>query len=162
MPECCSNIAERLPPVFENWEPAERRNFFASVFAGLMFSAGWWFIIDAAAMYPSNEVLSHSYHACGVMATIAMFMINTISNGQVRGDSYDGGCMGSFGARIWLFFGLMLSFGSLIGACWILFDGYVASGFTPVYPGVAVFMQNLLIFLSSIVYKFGRHEDTWG
>ena len=54
--------------------------------------------------------------------------VNTVTNGQVRGDSYDGGCLGGFGAKIWFFLGLMLSFGSLIGACWILFDGYVIPG----------------------------------
>jgi hypothetical protein len=33
-----------------------------------------------------------------------------------------------------------------------------------VYPGVAVFLQNLFIFFSSVMYKFGRVEDanTWG
>lgn len=51
--------------------------------------------------------------------------VNTVSSGQVRGDLYTDGCMGPYGARIWLFLGLMLSFGSLIAACWILFGGYV-------------------------------------
>lgn len=30
------------------------------------------------------------------------------------------------------------------------------------YPGVAIFMQNALIFAASLVYKFGRAEDLWG
>ena len=32
------------------------------------------------------------------------------------------------------------------------------------YPGVAIFLQNVCIFLASIVYKFGRTEDSlnWG
>jgi hypothetical protein len=33
---------------------------------------------------------------------------------------------------------------------------------TTIYPGVAFFLQNLFIFLSSLVYKFGRTEDLWG
>lgn len=32
------------------------------------------------------------------------------------------------GARIWLFIGFMLAFGSLIASMWILFGGYVAKG----------------------------------
>lgn len=32
---------------------------------------------------------------------------------------------------------------------------------TVVYPGVAIFLQNALIFFSSLVYKFGRSEDNW-
>ncbi|KAA0202288.1 hypothetical protein HAZT_HAZT005720 [Hyalella azteca] len=164
MPRCCGNVGERLSPIFDSWEPHEKRNLFASILSGLLFSVGWWIIIDAAAKYPHESEMKHAYHACGVMATIAMFMINTVSNAQVRGDGHEGGCLGSYGARIWLFLGLMISFGSLIGSCWILFDGYVVAGFTPVYPGVAVFLQNLFIFFSSVMYKFGRVEDTntWG
>ena len=55
----------------------------------------------------------------------SMCRVNSVTNGQVRGDMYTDGCIGPYGARIWLFLGLMLSFGSLIGACWILFGGYV-------------------------------------
>lgn len=32
------------------------------------------------------------------------------------------------GARIWLFIGFMLAFGSLIASMWILFGGYVIKG----------------------------------
>ncbi|MBZ3882128.1 Transmembrane protein 50A [Sciurus carolinensis] len=92
------------------------------------FFTGWWIIIDAAVIYPTMEEFNHSYHACGVIATIAFLMINAVSNGQVRGDSYSEGCLGQTGARIWLFLGFMLAFGSLIASMWILFGGYVAKG----------------------------------
>lgn len=29
------------------------------------------------------------------------------------------------------------------------------------WPGVGLFMQNLFIFLSSVVYRFGRSEELW-
>lgn len=32
---------------------------------------------------------------------------------------------------------------------------------THTWPGVAIFLQNLLIFFSSIVYKIGRTEESW-
>lgn len=54
--------------------------------------------------------------------------VNTVSNGQVWGDMYTDGCVGQHGARIWVFLGLVLSFGSLVGACWILFGVYVIPG----------------------------------
>ncbi|KAJ8780950.1 hypothetical protein J1605_000993 [Eschrichtius robustus] len=104
----------------------EKRNTIASIAAGILFFTGWWIIIDAAVIYPSMEEFNHSYHACGVIATIAFLMINAVSNGQVRGDSYSEGCLGQTGARIWLFIGFMLAFGSLIASMWILFGGYVA------------------------------------
>ena len=80
----------------------------------------------------------------------------------MRGDSYQEGCFGQTGARVWLFIGFMLAFGSLIASCWILFGVYVAPQKVPIWPGIAVFMQNLLIFFATLVFKFGRSEDLWG
>ncbi|XP_018102267.1 transmembrane protein 50A isoform X1 [Xenopus laevis] len=125
------------------------------------FFTGWWIVIDAAVNYPDTERLNHSYHACGVIATVAFLMINAVSNGQVRGESYSEGCLGQTGARIWLFIGFMLSFGSLIASMWILFGGYVANGSAVVYPGIAIFFQNAFIFFGGLVFKFGRTEDLW-
>ncbi|KAG9468412.1 transmembrane protein 50A [Eleutherodactylus coqui] len=139
----------------------EKRNTIASVGAGVLFFTGWWIIIDAAVKYPKETELNHAYHACGVIATVAFLMINAVSNGQVRGDSYSEGCMGQTGARIWLFLGFMLAFGSLIASMWILFGGYVSQDVKIVYPGIAVFFQNAFIFFGGLVFKFGRTEDLW-
>uniref|UniRef100_A0A7N4PW15 Transmembrane protein 50A n=1 Tax=Sarcophilus harrisii TaxID=9305 RepID=A0A7N4PW15_SARHA len=125
------------------------------------FFTGWWIIIDAAVEYPSMQDFNHSYHACGVIATLAFLMINAVSNGQVHGDSYSEGCFGQTGARIWLLIGFMLAFGSLIASMWILFGGYVVKEKTIVYPGIAVFFQNAFIFFGGLVFKFGRTEDLW-
>ncbi|KAF2986736.1 hypothetical protein EK904_010815, partial [Melospiza melodia maxima] len=125
------------------------------------FFTGWWIMIDAAVVYPKPEQLNHAFHTCGVFSTLAFFMINAVSNAQVRGDSYSDGCLGRTGARIWLFIGFMLMFGSLIASMWILFGAYVTQN-TNVYPGLAVFFQNALIFFSTLIYKFGRTEELWG
>uniref|UniRef100_A0A8C5IYG5 Transmembrane protein 50B n=5 Tax=Passeriformes TaxID=9126 RepID=A0A8C5IYG5_JUNHY len=104
---------------------SERRNAIASIVAGVLFFTGWWIMIDAAVVYPKPEQLNHAFHTCGVFSTLAFFMINAVSNAQVRGDSYSDGCLGRTGARIWLFIGFMLMFGSLIASMWILFGAYV-------------------------------------
>ncbi|XP_018552108.1 transmembrane protein 50B isoform X2 [Lates calcarifer] len=57
------------------------------------FFTGWWIMIDAAVTYPSQQ-MNHAFHTCGVFSTIAFFMINAVSNGQVRGDTYGEGCLG--------------------------------------------------------------------
>ncbi|KAB5582104.1 hypothetical protein PHYPO_G00183340 [Pangasianodon hypophthalmus] len=144
-----------------NIDWAEKRNTIASIAAGVLFFTGWWIIIDAAIMYPKEEDFHHAYHTCGVIATIAFLMINAVSNGQVRGDSYSEGCMGQTGARVWLFIGFMLAFGSLIASMWILFGGFVVPAKAAVYPGIAVFFQNAFIFFGGLVFKFGRTEDLW-
>ncbi|KAJ8287431.1 hypothetical protein COCON_G00000900 [Conger conger] len=145
-----------------NVDWSEKRNTIASVAAGVLFFTGWWIIIDAAIMFKDPETFNHAYHACGVIATVAFLMINAVSNGQVRGDSYSEGCLGQTGARVWLFIGFMLAFGSLIASMWILFGGFVVNhADKPVYPGIAVFFQNAFIFFGGLVFKFGRTEDLW-
>lgn len=139
----------------------ERRNTIASIASGVLFFTGWWIMIDAAVTYPTQEEMSHAFHTCGVFSTIAFFMINAVSNGQVRGDTYGEGCLGRTGARLWLFIGFMMMFGSLIASIWILFGGYVVPN-KEVAPGLAVFFQNAFIFFSTLIYKFGRTEDLWG
>lgn len=159
MSGCLDNV--QLPDC-EWCDVGEKRNAIASIIAGAMFFIGWWIIIDAAAAYPNNADFHHATHICGVVATIALFMINSVSNGQVRGDAYNTGCLGQTGARVWLFIGFMLGFGTLIASCWILFGVYVVPNKSPDWPGVAIFLQNALIFFGGIVFKFGRTEDLWG
>ncbi|CAD5113323.1 DgyrCDS2499 [Dimorphilus gyrociliatus] len=83
-------------PQFDCYNP-EKRNAIASCAAGALFFIGWWIIIDAAAAYPDNADLPKAAHTCGVVGTIALFLINSVSNGQVRGDAYTNGCLGQTG-----------------------------------------------------------------
>jgi len=229
MSGCLDNM--QIPHV----EVGEKRNKYASIISGILFFSGWWFAIDAAAVHPEKTELKDVFQICGVFGTISFFMVNAISNGQLRGESYTEGCLGVRSARVWFFFGFLLGFGSLVGASWILFGEYVTNDcydmgvqytgnplpsngttipqdcqvfckenadctkftwngttcqlfkeingraekddyisgpkncpdnrtFVPTitYPGVAIFLQNFLIFVASLVYKFGRSEELWG
>uniref|UniRef100_A0A6Q2Z7M0 Transmembrane protein 50B n=1 Tax=Esox lucius TaxID=8010 RepID=A0A6Q2Z7M0_ESOLU len=131
----------------------ERRNAVASIVAGVLFFTGWWIMIDAAVTYPTQVEMNHAFHTCGVFSTLAFFMINAVSNGQVRGDTYGEGCFGRTGARLWLFIGFMMMFGSLIASIWILFGGFVV-------PSESPHLTNGFFFLT-LIYKFGRTEDLW-
>lgn len=51
------------------------------------------------------------YHLCGVFSFISMLMVNTVSNGQLRGEAYTDGLLGGAAAKIWFFFGFMMGFG---------------------------------------------------
>jgi len=159
MAGCLDNIQITRP---EWLELGERRNAFASITAGTLFFIGWWVIIDIAAMYPDSKQFNHAYHVCGVLATVSLFMINAVSNGHIRGDAYTSGFFGQTAARIWLFIGFVLGFGSVIAAVWILFGVYVIPDReTTRYPGIGIFFQNVLIFIGSLIFKFGRTEDLW-
>ncbi|KAK7938585.1 hypothetical protein WMY93_001911 [Mugilogobius chulae] len=138
----------------------ERRNTVASIGAGVLFFSGWWIMIDAAVTYPEQEQMNHAFHTCGVFSTIAFFMINAVSNGQVRGDTYGEAVWDAQGPAL-VVPGFMMMFGSLIASIWILFGAYVVPK-KEVAPGLAVFFQNAFIFFSTLIYKFGRTEDLWG
>uniref|UniRef100_A0A671XSX3 Transmembrane protein 50B n=1 Tax=Sparus aurata TaxID=8175 RepID=A0A671XSX3_SPAAU len=112
-------------PEWECIDWGERRNAVASIVAGVLFFTGWWIMIDAAVTYPSQDKMNHAFHTCGVFSTIAFFMINAVSNGQVRGDTYGEGCFGRTGVSSLAVIGFMMMFGSLIASIWILFGGYV-------------------------------------
>ncbi|VDP24355.1 unnamed protein product [Soboliphyme baturini] len=68
----------------------------------------------------------------------------------------------AIGARLWLLFGFVIGFGSLITSIWILFADFVDKGVSNQWRGVSLFLQNFLIFVASLVYKFGRTEEVWG
>ncbi|KAF5283300.1 hypothetical protein FQR65_LT13979 [Abscondita terminalis] len=157
-----SNLCENfnIPPCV--WfEGDNKRNAIASMASGFLFFLGWWVIIDAASVYPGT--VEAGYHMCGVIGTISLIMVNSVSNAQIRGEAYEGGCLGPRGSRIWLFLGFVLGFASVIASCWILFANFVGTTETiSHWPGVGLFLQNALIFISSLIFKFGRSEDLWG
>jgi hypothetical protein len=159
MAGCLDNF--QMPNIPMPFDCSEKRNSIAAAISGLFVFIGWWIIIDVAALYPSQTDFTHTFHVCGVMGTLSFIMINAVSNGHVRGERYAEGCMGPAGARIWLLVGFMLGFGSVIASCWILFGDYVVPGKTPMWPGVALFLQCLFIVVGSLTYKFGRSEDLW-
>ncbi|PBC29585.1 Hypoxia up-regulated protein [Apis cerana cerana] len=123
------------------FEIGNKRNVLVSMFAGTLFFVGWWFIIDAHAKYP-NE-MAKAYHVCGIFGTISLFMINSVTNAQMRGDALNGGYLGARGARGWLFIGFVMGFAAVIAACWILFADFVAAGAQHHWPGVGLFLQNM-------------------
>jgi len=165
-----SALLESLPcESCHNIELGEKRNKVASIVAGLLFFSGWWMAIDASTSDYINT--KDVFHLCGVFSALSLLMVNSISNEQLRGEGFtDGVCGGGIGPKIWFFFGFLMGFGALLGSCWILFGEYVMINdeakklFNPtsIYPGVAFFLQNLFIFLASLVFKFGRTEDLWG
>nr|CAI5851576.1 unnamed protein product [Callosobruchus analis] len=151
---CFENIS--LPPCI--WfETGNRKNAYVSMLAGFLFFSGWWAIIDAGS---TTSYIKAGYHMCGVVGTLSLIMVNSVSNAQMRGDIYEGGCLGPRGTRIWLFLGFVMGFAAVIASCWILFANFMEEGHHR--AGVSLFLQNALIFVSSIIYKFGRSEDLWG
>ncbi|CAH8559982.1 unnamed protein product [Heterobilharzia americana] len=132
-------------------------NSIVSIISGFLFALGWWIAIDAAVMYAEDNALPNAYHTAGVFCTISFILINSVPNGVLR-DEYSDSRIGRRGALICLFIAFSMAFSSVIASCWILFGGYVSVGKKPIWPGVAILLQNLLLCISSLLFKFGRKD----
>ncbi|KAK0425532.1 hypothetical protein QR680_009248 [Steinernema hermaphroditum] len=144
-----------------DWEG--KRNAVASIVASVLFFSGWWLLIDTAAVYTPSGAWNNVYIIITIAGTIAMFMVNAVSNSQVRGQAMEEGLLGTKGARLWMMSAFVLSFSCLVAAIWVMFADFVLiTGVHAVWPGVALFLHNFLIFLASLTYKFGRTEELWG
>uniref|UniRef100_A0A069DPH9 Putative conserved plasma membrane protein n=1 Tax=Panstrongylus megistus TaxID=65343 RepID=A0A069DPH9_9HEMI len=156
------NIMENLPSCI--WfEGGDKKNAISSLVAGLLFFTGWWLTIDANATH--SDSFHGAYHVCGIIGTLSLFMINSVSSLQMQGDTFamQGGWIGPRGARLWLFVGFVLGFAAVIASCWILFSEFIGNTKEKdsLWVGTALFLQNLFIFAGSLVFKFGRVEDPW-
>lgn len=88
-----------IPPCI--WFEGDKRNALVAILSGFLvyilmihvpnvylltliffqFSVGWWILIDAASVYP-HEIVA-GYHMCGVVGTLSLLMVNSVSNAQV-------------------------------------------------------------------------------
>jgi len=142
---------------------AEKRNNIAAGIAGILFFTGWWIIIDVTASGLNRHEFNPAYHLCGLCGTIALFIVNSVSKAQLRGDGLeiDGYLyICPIASLLWLFLGFLMAFACCIASFWILIGGYLNhDSIHNKWPGVAILLQNLLIFASSLVFKFGRAEE---
>lgn len=60
--------------MISNFDPCVIVILLSYVENSFQFSIGWWIIIDAAVMYPSEGEMHHAVHVCGVIGTVALFM----------------------------------------------------------------------------------------
>uniref|UniRef100_A0A914C1D9 Transmembrane protein 50A n=1 Tax=Acrobeloides nanus TaxID=290746 RepID=A0A914C1D9_9BILA len=154
---------DRIHVNFLNVDIENKRNVIASVAAGILFFGGWWLMIDTAANFTKTNEWSNVYIIVTIAGSIAMFMVNAVSNSQVQGVSMDEGILGTKGSRLWLMSAFVLSFACIVAATWIMFSDYVLQKTDKSnWPGVSLFIHNFMIFMASLVYKFGRSEEHWG
>ena len=98
-----------------------------------------------------------AYWAPGIIGFLGAIMLNLISLEAVTdGGSFDDGVQSK--ARCWVFFSLLMMFCSIGGAIWIIVvdlqlgDGYYHWG------GLAVLIQNILIFLGGLLFRIVRRS----
>lgn len=123
-----------------------------------MFAIGWWLFIDAVA-YTNHEdfeiTIDFVKWLPGIGTTLALFGINSMDWGAISADSmtYHGDNV-ACKARFFVLFCLSISLASLIGSIVILANEYVDNDKNvSAWPGVAIFLQALLIFFATFVMK---------
>lgn len=132
------------------------RNKNASILSGLLFFAGWWFLIDAMSVDPHQITTGQVF--VGIFGTISFFMVNAVKNSHINENSDESGARI---AKIWLLIGFIMGFASVMAAVWIMIEDYINNKDKNNWPGVALLLQNVLILVGSLVYKFGRNEEDW-
>lgn len=70
---------------------------------------------------------------------------------------YEGGICGSNGIKIWLFTGFVLGFASVIASVWLLISEFTDKAHI---QGIGIVLQNFFILFASLIYKFGRNDET--
>ena len=114
----------------------------------------------------------------GIFGSIALVMINVVSWQDLGGLSWgwsEGGRQKM--VRAWFFVSLVVAFGSVIASLWMAIEhwfnvnepnpgpepaptsistSYDAPGVHYKWPGVALILQNVLIFVSALLYRFSK------
>jgi len=147
---------------FPQFDWDNKRNTYSSIIAGVLFFSAWWLMIDTAVSHEGDTKWTNLYFLLTAASTISMFMVNSVSNSAVTGSAMDEGVLGVKGARLWLMLGFIGSFACIVAGIWIMFANYVVGDHgESARPGIALFIHSFLIFISSLVYKFGRTEELW-
>lgn len=109
------------------------------------------------ARYETPTEFHGAFYIFGIFGTVSFIIVNSISNSQLRDDGFDS--VNPRAAKACLLIGFILGFTALTGSVWILISEYASAKYAKAYPGVALLIQNILIFLGSLTFKFGRVED---
>ncbi|KAL1954777.1 hypothetical protein VTO42DRAFT_725 [Malbranchea cinnamomea] len=127
--------------------------------SGALFSLGFFFLIDAAALSHSskNGSVVHVKFVDwipGICSALGMLVINSIEKSRLSADSFSYSGSGvAWKARFVLFLGFALLAGGMAGSVTVLVLKYVMPGYPmpTLYFGIANVIANALVMLSSAV-----------
>jgi len=129
--------------------------------AGFSFAIGWWLWIDANVYsHHTNDPVQVSgvHYIPGIISTIGLIMVNLVSWSDLNGVNFLSDNV-SAKARIWLLFAFVVSFAGLVVGVWMAVVHWFQGNPNSQYPGVALIVQNLLIFAGGAMYRFAKPSD---
>jgi len=140
------------------------RETILSYSSGILFAIGWWIWIDGVAYAfhlpeeTNRPVFGH--WVPGIVSSIGLLMINAVNWTDLDGFGF-GGLDDEVQkrARIWLLFSFTMAFGGIIASIWISSVNWFSRPATEKqtdWPGVALILQNCLIFISGLCFRFAK------
>ena len=132
------------------------RNTLVSVACGLLFSLGWWLLIDG--ILQSKGTFLFSYSLPAVFCTMAGIALNLVSKEHMleTSDLFSQGDIGGK-TRLWTFSMLTIAFVCIGGSIWILAQHYSdGPTFSEQWPGVALLFNTILVFISAVAFFIAR------
>eukprot|EP00199_Chlamydomonas_sp_CCMP681_P003101 CAMPEP_0119107662 /NCGR_PEP_ID=MMETSP1180-20130426/11529_1 /TAXON_ID=3052 ORGANISM="Chlamydomonas cf sp, Strain CCMP681" /NCGR_SAMPLE_ID=MMETSP1180 /ASSEMBLY_ACC=CAM_ASM_000741 /LENGTH=179 /DNA_ID=CAMNT_0007093181 /DNA_START=11 /DNA_END=550 /DNA_ORIENTATION=- len=126
--------------------------------AGAVFAAGWWCWVDACVLATPHTIPFQQYLP-GILATLCICMINVIRREELQeSDPFDDA--GFCRPRAWLFLSYCMSFGSIVGAVWVMIEHYAnneeLTSAAEKWPGVAGIFQVVLVLASGLLLFVSR------
>ncbi|KAI9202640.1 uncharacterized protein BJ171DRAFT_512798 [Polychytrium aggregatum] len=164
----CPSVAftmtvEKRPPL--SWEA---KRTLVSYGSGVLFSLGWWLMFDACVYsneaFPQVPYLTFVSWLPGVLSTAGLIAVNSIPDHLLQSPSpYLENAFGRTTshpcARILVLVSFSLTFFGLIGGFYVMGSQYLMPGLASIWPGVAICLQNSLVFASTYLFKYGRYSD---
>ncbi|CAH1980271.1 unnamed protein product [Acanthoscelides obtectus] len=142
---------------------AKSFNYLVSGLAGFLFFFGWWTMIDLSTQHTTTMSKQKLYYLPGVIATIAMILMNAIPTNYLNDSGLDNtsGYCTPFLCILIIFITMMASFGCLISASFILINDFMLDPEEYQWPGYGIFLHILCIFLSTVLPRFCRKSGSF-
>jgi hypothetical protein len=149
-------------------DPRVRERIF-SAFGGAIFALAYWIFIDAILSIQHYKDTLQPFAALylpGIGCTVMFGIVNLMDWSALGADdlSHFDSERTKLGARAILVFAILLGLSSLVGALVLLSDVYAQKkGINDkkpdsIYPGAAVLLQTMLLFMSSFITRLGRRN----
>lgn len=139
------------------------RSIVVGYLSGILFTVGWWLFFDALiySKYNKLEVQIGIWDWIpGLLSTLALIIINLINQEALRGeDDYGDEYMPN--AKLCAFIGVSIALAALGSSLTIFIMEYVIPQLQgPVkFCGGEIVLQNVLIFISAMIFWFGRNSE---
>eukprot|EP00762_Andalucia_godoyi_P001547 ANDGO_00268.mRNA.1 Transmembrane protein 50 homolog len=130
----------------------------SSYIAGASFAVAWLLFIDGYIYSQDNssaKIVPGAYVLPGIFGSIGLLMLNVLDYNALKTDSLSSSSNPAL-AKGWLFFALLTSMASFVAAIWIAVDRWLQSNSGDQWPGIAIVLQNIIIFLTAVVWWWVR------